>query len=739
MRNVSLALALALASACGPSATHPAAAPRVATPLGPRITSEDQYDSARADYDALDVADPLRAGRRLSLEAWLQDQLVHALDGGHLEEGYDTFKQALTLYDAGELRGAIEDPALAADADRIERAYRRRGAHEEVTVALIAEISLEPAARAAATQRYRELTAWMRSAAGDDPAAEIEGEERVIQDLEAAAHLWPSPFLVDELSARYLDRHTSGSMSAFDRRVRRGADLRELLSGSPRAGVAYELARLYLRISDLQAAKTQLDKLAGQPGDDPALRALVDKVAGASSQPADFIGLAEKFAEQGRDDRDVSLRICRDAARRFPQAPEPRLWAGKFALSLEQLGVALQNFEAAVRLDPTRFDGWESLAKLYQVRLFQLASDENLNVSALEAQLARVQTFHAEAEKRFPGKPLKPSMADALFEVGRGYYNAGRLPEAVRYLERTVTMAPTAGALELLGEIKLKQGDGRAAAVLLARAADLPKSDPGEQLWWLARLRRPLADAVEASGDPSGAVKLRHAALEDWNKLISIGLVPEAGAEAAIERAKILYQLGDRDGALDGFDKAIDTAPDRGPTYADVIAFLVGRGELEAALDAYHRALGRSEVSDYLKVYCSLWIVDLARRAGQPEDPLAAAYLKSTDGAKWYDDLARWYTGRESETQLLSRADTPARKAESSFYRAMRALSTGKPDEARRLWHQVLGTDMMAFFEYDMAQLYLKLGSAPAHPLLTSTPAPAPPPPAANHPPDGSI
>ena len=115
-----------------------------------------------------------------------------------------------------------------------------------------------------------------------------------------------------------------------------------------------------------------------------------------------------------------------------------------------------------------------------------------------------------------------------------------------------------------------------------------------------------------------------------------------------------------------------------------MIAFLVPRGELEEALDAYHRALGRNEVTDYLKVYCSLWIVDLARRAGQPDDPLATAFLQSTDGGKWYDDLARWATGRETEQQLLARADTPAQKAEASFYRAMRAVEAGDDDDAKR-------------------------------------------------------
>jgi tetratricopeptide (TPR) repeat protein len=218
----------------------------------------------------------------------------------------------------------------------------------------------------------------------------------------------------------------------------------------------------------------------------------------------------------------------------------------------------------------------------------------------------------------------------------------------------------------------------------------------------------------------------------------------EVLAESYIEEGKLLYQLGEREQSLEALRRGIDTAPEAGSSYADVIAFLVPRGELDEALDAYHRALGRNEVTDYLKVYCSLWIVDLARRAGQPEDPLALAYLRSADGAKWYDDLARWATGREEEKKLLSRADTPARRAEASFYRAMIALGAGRVDEARTLWKAVLETDMVAFFEYDMAAFYLKLGSAPTKPLVPIRPvsAPKPRPPArtpTRRPPEGSI
>ncbi len=45
--------------------------------------------------------------------------------------------------------------------------------------------------------------------------------------------------------------------------------------------------------------------------------------------------------------------------------------------------------------------------------------------------------------------------------------------------------------------------------------------------------------------------------------------------------------------AIEAFERAIDAAPERGSTYADVLAYLVPRGERDEALDAYHRAVGR--------------------------------------------------------------------------------------------------------------------------------------------------
>lgn len=722
--------------ACGPAATHPAAAPATPASPQPRISSEEDFNSARAEYEALAVGSPERRARHAILQQWVLARVQQALDGGHLEEADEQLKQALTLYDADELHGAVDDKPLGATVAKIEQAFRRRGAHQEVMVALAVQISLAPA-DGEARRRYQEVASWLRSSgATDDEGGMVDGHARVVEDLEAVARLWPSAFVVEQLTALYTER-PAGDSPSLNHRLHRGADLRELLQNAPKASLGYDVARLYLRISRPDQALEQVKKLNG----DEQLRTLLEKLTAPTAQATDAVAVAIYLTQQGRDDRDVAVRVCRDAARRFPNAPEPRVYAGQLALSLDQLVVALKNFEEAVRLEPGRRDAWEALAKLYQLRLLQLVSSDDLNIDELEKQLHRVEAFHAEAAKRFPDKPLRSGMAGALLEVGRGYFNAGRLTEATKYLERSTALEATSPTLELLGQIKLKKGAGREAVALFERAATLPNKEQPEQIYWRAKLRRQIAEAFDSIGDADGAASARKAAIADWDIFLGFSVEPDYVGEAWIEKGKLLYLLGERDESMSAFGKGIDAQPERGNSYADVIAFLVPRGEVEEAVDAYHRALGRSEVTDYLKVYCSLWVLDLLQRSKQAPDPLAVAYLQSTDGGKWWDDLARWATGRESEAKMLSRADTVGRKAECAFYRAMRAAEEGRAADARALWREVVGTDMLAFFEYDMAAFYLKAGGAPSEPVLKSRPAvehaPAPhrPPP----PPDGSI
>lgn len=746
LRRLVAPLLLVGACAHGPKATSPAASAgaAAAAPSGPvkPILSEDDYNAARPEYDALSLHAPERGARRQALLAYNVKALREALDHGHAEEAYEQLKQAATLFDPDELAdGKLRDDALHDAAARLEHAFKKRGAHEEVLVALAIEMALQPG-DAAARARYDQVAGWLRAGGviESDSGLPVDGRGRVIDDLEVVARLWPSPFVVDQLTRLYVERNESGAVAdpfALGRR-RRGGDLRAILQGGAHPSVAYDLARLYLRVSRPDDAVLKMRAIKTPQPADVEVTKLIERYASKQAVPSDAINVAMLLA-QSHDDADVAQRVCVDAAQRFPQAPDPHLCAGEIANARDQLVVAMREFEAARQVQPANRKIWEQLAMLWQQRLFMIANDEKQDVAQLEPQLKKVEAFHAAAQKQFPGEPLKPSLAGALFEVGRGYYNAGRVGKAMEFLERSVGVEPQATTLELMGQIRLKKGEAKEAVALFERGIAVPKGEKPEEAYWRAKLRRDLGDAFDLLGDSASAETARKSALADWDILAGIGLSQGGKAEAGIERAKLYYQLGDRDQSLANFESAIDAAPDRGSTYADVIAFLVPRGELDEALDAYHRALGRNEVTEYLKVYCSLWIVDLARRAKQPVDPLASSYLSSTDGGKWYDDLARWATGRETEQQLLSHVDTPAKRAEAAYYRAMRAVESGDNDTAKKLWKEVVDTDMMAFFEFDMAQMFLRGGTAPAKPLLKSKGTFKAAPPPAPRPPDGSI
>ena len=205
-------------------------------------------------------------------------------------------------------------------------------------------------------------------------------------------------------------------------------------------------------------------------------------------------------------------------------------------------------------------------------------------------------------------------------------------------------------------------------------------------------------------------------------------------AEATFEIGRVLYALGRHSDGTQKFEEAIEQDSDRDQSYIDAIAFLVQNGEVDAALSIYRRALSRPDrsVSEYVKVYASLWIVDLTRRTQKVGDPTAEAFLRTLDmrhpeirpqrGAAWYRQLAAFVVGRLDYTQLLAGANTSGKRAEVYFYRGMQLLAEGKTDEAHEMWHKVVETHMVSFFEYEMASRYLRTG-APALPPSESRPS----------------
>jgi tetratricopeptide (TPR) repeat protein len=200
-----------------------------------------------------------------------------------------------------------------------------------------------------------------------------------------------------------------------------------------------------------------------------------------------------------------------------------------------------------------------------------------------------------------------------------------------------------------------------------------------------------------------------------------------SSAGATFEVARLYYLLGRRDEGLRRFDEAIEQDESRDQSYIDAIAFLVQRGDAEPAITIYRRALSKSNrvVSEYVKVYASLWIMDITRRRGDAPDATALDYLRTLDArqvvlrparaAAWSRQLVRFALGRITYDAFLAMADTPGKRAEVYFYEAMRRLAEGKSNDANTLWTKVIETNMVSFFEFEMASRYLRSG-APTQP-----------------------
>ncbi len=751
-----------------PSPTSPA--PRQVLPPLPALSGEEEAERARVELDGSPFGEPRWVQLREQLLRYYVTTASALSEQGQAEDAFALFSTAVRLFEAAELQGAAPADAksLLPLAQKLDRQFSKRGAHPQVVLLLMVQRTLSPEDQTL-QKRLEQIRAWlagsddgmrnlMRMRGGSLPDLLSSPPPTLESDLEQAYRAWPARVVRDELIPLYRSEAillaTGGKKSPKDFLQSLSATLRRKgLTNSP----AFKIARAYLRASLAQEAVSALQSLrqvARLSGEEARLLSTLEETLATPAGPGDegerllpAVKLATSLA-QNPEDAEVSLQICRDVAARSPALLPAQLCVGELAIGLERKVLALQAFERARTLAPKERPIWEMVGRLYLDRLGDLLVEER--TGELESALRTIEAFYDSMQKQFPEQPPTTGIALALAEVGRGYYNAGRLADAVRFLERSNTVEPNAIALEQLGVLQLRRGDAALAAVTLERARAVflanATSDPQVKLLYAARLSRLIAEALDAQ--PDGATKareLRQQALRQFANLLDGGNVSgDRATEAEVERGKLHYQHGDREQALAAFRRAADLGrgdPDSkapGQAFVDILAFLVPRGELDEVVSMYHRALS-VRLPENMKVYCSLWVNDLLLRAGQAPDPLALGVLRGVQGGKWHADLARWSTGAITSQVLLQHADTTGRQAEAHFYIGLERLRSGDKDGAFDHFRRVVATQMLGYFEHEMAREYLRLKGAPTTPQVTRPSPGSKPRPSTPSPPPGSI
>ncbi len=737
------------------------------------ITTEEDFFEAKLLYQALPEDTAVRARLRGKILDYLLAPIA-ALDAKELRRDpsilgsaddfdrlQDSFRDALDLFPPSALWVAggprlsdRERQLLLSSAKLILAAYSPRGTELPVATALFVLMSIDPANREWPS-RLDQLFSWLD--AGAELGRGLHGPHRVApksQILESVATVWPAPDVVDRLSRIQLARQDKvAGMLRHPMSSREGARnlLSELLLDTESlSAMSVSAAAIYLRCGQLAKANHAAQHFAGTTGDDPEFRRLTLAVAAPQPKASEFLDLARRFLPRNevlhgtstdRIDPAASLGVLRVGLAAFPRDPDLLLLASRVARMLSEPLLSLRYLDQAATVAARSKADQDLQAELASermelafLRLKMHLDPDHIAQSEREANHLRAQ--FAEARGRFGAARFKLDDADIDFVLASGMVDAGQIDKATPLLFR----ARRAGDNDVditrqLASLSIKRGDPQQAITLLRQALDsrertAPAEDTIPFVEGQAKLSFLLGNAYEMTADLEDARKAWRVSARGWERLMLEQIRRKnlsSSAEATFEVGRLYYLLGRRAEGLRKFDEAIAQDESRDQTYLDSIAFLVQRGETDAALDIYRQALAKStrSVSEYVKVYASLWILDLTRRGNNVPDAGAMAYLRTIAGRKillrppraaaWYTELARYAVGQIDYAALLAKADSSGKRAEAYFYEAMRRLSNGQREQAHALWSKVVETKMMSFFEFDMASRYLRSG-APVHP-----------------------
>jgi tetratricopeptide (TPR) repeat protein len=773
----SLGIEISVASSC---AHHRAIAPEgptqrfqvAAARLG-GIRFEDEAVEARLVFQALPATSTERAPLRGKLARYLL-QPISVLDADRLRQEardlgtsdvfdrvFESLRDACTLYEPRELWTdplsvpADERKLLASAARLVLSLFAPRGAESQSALALAVLVVVEPSNHEW-SERLDRLLAWTEEASIGGDSAPRRGLTAV-DLLQAVLGDWPAPAVAERLSTLFSERQRRFA-TILKKPLPGGEDARKALGDllltqgdemHEMQRTVASIAAAFLRCGRLDRAAAMTGPFADKPGDEPELRALIAAALDPTAGPDATLRLARRFLPRvdllggtatDNPDLGVAFRVLQLGLARAPDNAEMLILSAEIAKLISTPFLAIRQLEEAEQvLANDKNASVDLLARvsadlldLYFLRL-RLALDPERAATPPADEVERMRQRSIEIRKRFHGAEVRVKDAQIDFELARSYVNAGLIDRAEPLFLRAQGEDSESNP-EITAEFAnlfLKRGNPQQASRILRAGLSALESAPHVNdtiggVEGRSRLERLLGDALDMGGDHPAAEQAWRSSVAGWERLMIEHLHRKnypRSAEATFEIGRVLYALGRHADGIQKFEEAIEQDGDRDQSYIDSVAFLVQNGEVDAALEIYRRALSRPDrsVSEYVKVYASLWIVDLTRRTQKSPDPTAEAFLRTLDlrhpevrpqrGAAWYRQLAAFAIGRIDYAQLLAGADTRGKQAEVYFYRAMQLLADGKAQEAHGMWTRVLETRMVSFFEFEMASRYLRTGA----------------------------
>ena len=582
--------------------------------------------------------------------------------------------------------------------------FAKSGALEPAIQTLVLLAEIEPAQRAEHVAEIEEILAFADELAiADNGPTAVRAQP--IQLLQPTALALPLPWLVDRYVAMLTDRQRA-IQQLIDKQ---GASLQlvrahhDILTSSRR--IANVLARAG-RATEIHAALGKLKGLGTE-------RELATRAEILAAQPTAlaYAELADELrVDDHAPDSAAALAVCTSGLAKFPGDVTLAIAAAGDARALGRVDQAIQLYESALRgSEDVDSAAALRLGKLYGERIQRLAGGGRPRAAndAWRGALA----FTDRSAKDHPHMVWQQTAAIAESALGKGLASQGLIADAKHALVGSLERAPSIDAYETLTTIEVQTDRFTSAQAWAHSGLSMLGDKSSGDRYRRAKLERIEGDALRGLGKHKEAATRYLDALRTWASLGEAKDLPRTvAAERLLDSGRAMFGMGDPDPAVDLVMRAVEIDADTADISAGAVAFLIEAGRYRDAIDAYHRGLG-ANLSDFYKIYMSLWIAGEAKRLGEPLDRLAADYLGGRQGDTWYEMLARAATGRLPYAALAAAATTGPRQAELAFYTAVLELDPAQvtPAAKKKLYTQVLAAKVVLDAEYDLARRYLSL------------------------------
>ena len=671
------------------------------TTNGARVQSAEPIPQAEYPDEArrflrMPLDDPERLGLRDRLIASVLSQAQSLADVGDYE-GVVLEVSRLTMFlSPGEYAAGVLPKYVEPIAKHIADRGGRLGDEGNV---LAANFILERLSGDEIYQRrYDDVATWGREARAnlDTVTEQYAGLISVWVDH---ADLTPAPEVLDTLAGLHIAGRDAVSAETVENRHRLGIGGERQLRLAP-----LNVAAVYLTHGDIRSAITKVESMG--PGGELQLR-LLDLMRTARSSDEAGAAATYELVEGYRLARpDVAAGLCRSALIRFPQDYRFPTCMARIAADSEQFADATAWWVIAIEVEPEMIELYdEALGQLDEFIKTRLEDPHPERSSALARG---AETILAERQKRWPDSkpPIAPNELEFL--IGMLEMNAGHAAEAQQRFEKSIEKDPDPGALTQLGLLLERTGHPKEAEQQYRRALALAPSASLANDLQRADILENLGNTARAQGKAKEMASRYRVALQAWNEARDQVEGPTA-AIVEMRRGVLLDHLRRHDEAVDAFENAMSHAPQWRDVYASILSHLVSAPpDFEFASSVWRRSQLHLTLPPEWKVYFTLWIQLIAARADQPPVEEHAQLLRRLGGgSNWWGKLASFGAGDLDYAGLISVASSLGEETEALYYEGSRLFIAGERQAARDQFQRVLDTNMVSFFEYEMARKLL--------------------------------